>query len=84
MRHTVYRAHSPDQAQGIAIPDQEAERILVLGAGEIVRPPVETTGRGHSGSQIGLTSLISSRSQHHQVDSNIPMPIPRKRSGYSQ
>ena len=48
----VDAAEAADQAERVAVPDEEGERVPRRGRGEVVRPPVETAGCGHAAAQI--------------------------------
>lgn len=51
---TIHRAHAPDQAERVAIPDQKAKRSLVLLTSKVVCPEIQTSSRGHCRGEIRL------------------------------
>lgn len=52
---TVNGADAADQADGIAVADEEAQWILPFVGGVVVCPEVETTGRGHRRGHVSLS-----------------------------
>lgn len=74
---TFDRAYAANQAQCVAVADQETQRALVLVASEIMSPPVKTTGRGHCRGQIRLEELVGTenrKSKKHTI-ANPTKPI---------
>lgn len=70
---TVNRAYTSNQADGIAISDEETERVLPFLGCEVMCPEVETACCGHCGCYIGLM-VISSVNLGLEMEYSIPLP----------